>query len=64
MAGLNAAKERGRLGRRPRTPSADDLAAAKALLRDPHITVEQVVERLNIAPSTRLLCRPVLPDAN
>jgi predicted transcriptional regulator len=29
-----------------------DIQAAKALLRDPEITVEEVAERLNVAPST------------
>ncbi len=52
VAGLNAARERGRLGGRPRALSDDDIAAAKALLRDPNITVEQAAERLSIAPST------------
>ena len=36
----------------PPALSADDLAAAKALLRDPAITVEQVAKRLGVVPST------------
>lgn len=52
MAGLQSARERGRLGGRPRALSEADLAAAKALLRDPDITVEEVAERLGVAPST------------
>jgi DNA invertase Pin-like site-specific DNA recombinase len=51
-AGLAAARARGRIGGRPPALSADDLAAAKALLRDPNITVEQVAERLGVSPST------------
>lgn len=51
-AGLDAARARGRTGGRPPALSADDLAAAKALLRDPEITVEQIAERLSVAPST------------
>ena len=47
--GLHA---RGRLGGRPPALSREDLAAAKALLRDPAITVEQVAKRLGVAPST------------
>jgi len=51
-AGLKAARDRGRLGGRPPALSADDLAAARAMLRDPEITVEQVAKRLGVAPST------------
>ena len=51
-AGLDAAKARGRRGGRPSALGAKDLAAAKALLADPEITVEDVAKRLNIAPST------------
>jgi DNA invertase Pin-like site-specific DNA recombinase len=51
-AGLQAAHARGRLGGRPPALSQEDLAAAKALLRDPAITVEQVAKRLGVAPST------------
>jgi DNA invertase Pin-like site-specific DNA recombinase len=52
QAGLAAARARGRLGGRPAALSADDLQAAKALLRDPEITVTQVAARLGVAPST------------
>jgi DNA invertase Pin-like site-specific DNA recombinase len=52
LAGLKAARERGRLGGRPRSLTDDDLSAAKALLGDPDITVEQVAERLGVAAST------------
>ena len=51
-AGLQAARERGRLGGRPPALSQEDLSAAKAMLRDPAITVEQVAVRLGVAPST------------
>lgn len=51
-AGLDAARARGRTGGRPPALSPDDLAAAKALLRDPDITVEQVARRLGVVPST------------
>lgn len=51
-AGLDAARARGRTGGRPPALSPDDLAAAKALLRDPDITVEQVAHRLGVVPST------------
>jgi DNA invertase Pin-like site-specific DNA recombinase len=52
MAGLESARARGRRGGRPRALSDNDLAAAKALLRDPDFTVEQVAERMGISPST------------
>ena len=52
MAGLAAARAMGRKGGRPPALSAKDLAAAKALLKDPTITVEEVARRLRVGPST------------
>jgi DNA invertase Pin-like site-specific DNA recombinase len=51
-AGLDAARARGRRGGRPRKLKPRDLAAARALLRDPELTVEEVAGRLGVAPST------------
>lgn len=51
-AGLEAARARGRKGGRPPSLEEKDLAAAKALLADPAITVEDVAKRLKVAPST------------
>jgi DNA invertase Pin-like site-specific DNA recombinase len=51
-AGLAAARARGRKGGRPMALSAADLAAAKAMLSDPAITVSEVARRLAISPST------------
>lgn len=51
-AGLDAARARGRTGGRPPALSAKDVAAAKALLTDPDITVNEVARRLKVAPST------------
>ena len=51
-SGLQAARRRGRLGGRPPALTSQDLTEAKALLRDPEITVEQVAKRLGVAPST------------
>lgn len=51
-AGLQAARERGRVGGRPPALSAKDLQAAKALLKDSDITVAAVARRLNVATST------------
>jgi DNA invertase Pin-like site-specific DNA recombinase len=50
-AGLDAARARGRTGSRPPALSGKDIAAAKAMLHDPDITVEDVAERLGVAPS-------------
>lgn len=51
-AGLKAARDRGRKGGRPPALSASDLAAAKALLRDPAITVDEVATRLKVSSAT------------
>jgi DNA invertase Pin-like site-specific DNA recombinase len=45
-AGLQAARERGKKEGRPRTLGPKDLAAAKAMLADPAIRVEDVAARL------------------
>ena len=52
LAGLRAARARGRTGGRPPALKAEDLAAAKAMLRDPGITVLEVARRLGVAAST------------
>ena len=51
-AGLAAARARGRTGGRPPALSKQDLPQAKALLKDPKITVEQVAKRLGVGAST------------
>lgn len=51
-AGLEAARARGKKGGRPPALDAKDLSAAKALLSDPEITMEEVAKRLKVAPST------------
>jgi DNA invertase Pin-like site-specific DNA recombinase len=51
-AGLDAARARGRTGGRPPALKASDLTAARAMLRDPDITVEEVAKRLGVAAST------------
>ena len=50
VAGLPAARARGRTGGRPPALDAKDLAAAGALLRDPAITVAEVARRLGGRP--------------
>jgi DNA invertase Pin-like site-specific DNA recombinase len=52
LAGLQAARARGRTGGRPPALAAKDLAVAKALLQDPGITVLEVAKRLGVAAST------------
>jgi DNA invertase Pin-like site-specific DNA recombinase len=51
-AGLKSARARGRIGGRPPALSIEDLSAAKALLKDPKISVAAVARRLQVAPST------------
>jgi len=51
-AGLDAARARGRRGGRPPALKAGDLKEARALLRDPEITVEEVAARLKVSAST------------
>jgi DNA invertase Pin-like site-specific DNA recombinase len=53
QAGLQAARSRGRTGGRPPSLSVKDVAAAKALLTDPDITVNEVARRMNVDLSTR-----------
>jgi DNA invertase Pin-like site-specific DNA recombinase len=51
-AGLVAARARGKKGGRPTRMKARDIAAAKALLADPNISVEEVAARLHVSPAT------------
>ena len=51
-AGLDAARARGRHGGRPPALSKKDIAAARAMLADPEITMEEVAARLKVATST------------
>jgi len=51
-AGLDAARRRGKRGGRPPSLKEDDIQAAKAMLTDQEITVEEVARRLKVAPST------------
>lgn len=51
-AGLDAARARGRKGGRQRKLKADDLKAAKAMLADQDINVEDVARRLGVSPAT------------
>ncbi len=51
-AGLKAARDRGRVGGRPRSMTAEDLAVARALLANPDITTKEVARRLSVSVST------------
>jgi len=51
-AGLDAARARGRKGGRPPALSEQGLRKAKAMLRDPQITVEEVAAQLGVGAST------------
>ncbi|MEM6941553.1 MAG: recombinase family protein [Pseudomonadota bacterium] len=51
-AGLDAARSRGRVGGRPRSVSDEDIAVAKALLKEPDITVRKVAERIGCSEAT------------
>lgn len=51
-AGLASARARGKRGGRPPALKPMDTIAAKALLRDPNITVEEAARQLRVAPST------------
>ncbi len=51
-AGLDAARARGRIGGRRPSFTDKDLSAARALLRDRSLTVEEVARRLGVAPAT------------
>ncbi|MBB3932599.1 DNA invertase Pin-like site-specific DNA recombinase [Kaistia hirudinis] len=62
MAGLKAAKEAGKVGGRPRALSEADLAAARALLADPAITVKEVADRLGVSQPTLYRYLPAAKD--
>jgi len=51
-AGLKAARERGRLGGRPRALSDSDLKLARTLLASDDFTVSAVARKLHVSPST------------
>jgi DNA invertase Pin-like site-specific DNA recombinase len=51
-AGLVAARARGKKGGRPPALTDKEIQAAKAMLADPDITVEEVAARLKVATST------------
>ena len=52
MAGLRAARARGRTGGRPRSLSEEDLPEVQALMRDPDVPVRRICERFDISKAT------------
>ena len=51
-AGLKSARERGRVGGRPKALNESDIATAKALLADESFSMADVAKRLNVSPAT------------
>lgn len=52
MAGLDAARARGRLGGRPPAMTPTDIAVARTLLANPKISVKEVARRQGVSVST------------
>ena len=52
MAGLRAARARGRTGGRPRALSEEDLPELQALMRDPDVPVRRICERFEVSKAT------------
>jgi len=60
MAGLKAARERGRVGGRPRALDEEDLPQIQSLMQNPDVSTKQICERFGISKAT--LYRYVGPD--
>lgn len=60
MAGLRAAKARGKTGGRPRALSDEDIALAQKLIVDPDLSVGRICEMLGVSSAT--LYRYVSPE--
>lgn len=52
MAGLEAARARGRVGGRPPKLSAEDITRARQLLNDPELSVPMVAKAMGVSVST------------
>ncbi len=52
IAGLQAARARGRVGGRPRSLGASDIIVALSLLANPEISVKEVAKRIGCSPAT------------
>lgn len=60
MAGLRAARERGRGGGRPRSLSEEDIPELQALMQNEDVSTKQICERFGVSKAT--LYRYVGPD--
>ena len=52
MAGLTAARARGRLGGRPRAMAQEKIKMAASLMRDPSVSVQEICTNLGISRTT------------
>jgi DNA invertase Pin-like site-specific DNA recombinase len=52
MAGLKAARERGRVGGRPRALDGKDIPELQALMKDPDVSTADICERFGISKAT------------
>ena len=60
MAGLRAARARGRVSGRPRALSEEDMPQVQALMKDPDVSTAQICERFDVSKAT--LYRYIGPD--
>jgi DNA invertase Pin-like site-specific DNA recombinase len=60
MAGLRAARERGRVGGRPRSLDEEEIPQVQALMKDEEVSTSEICERYGISKTT--LYRYVGPD--
>jgi len=52
MAGLRAARERGRVGGRPRALNEEDVPELQALMKDPDVSTTGICERFDVSKAT------------
>lgn len=52
MAGLRAARERGRVGGRPRALDEEDIPELQALMKDPDVPTADICERFGVSKAT------------
>ena len=52
MAGLRAARVRGRVGGRPRALSEEDIPELQALMKDPDVSTQQICDRFGVSKAT------------
>ena len=52
MAGLTAARARGRLGGRPKVMAAEKIKMAASLMKDSNVSVREICHNLNVSRTT------------